>query len=131
MYTVFVYGTLRKGESNHSIIEEANLKEKHCWTTGELYDTGAGYPALFQSGEGVVYGELYEVDDKLLARIDVLEGFQEGRKANLYERVIQPIETPHKQYKAITYIMNTTSSSFQRIATGDWVSYRLNNDLLS
>ncbi|MCA0988709.1 gamma-glutamylcyclotransferase family protein [Guptibacillus algicola] len=124
MHIVFVYGTLRKGESNHHVIEGATLLEEYSWTSGALYDTGAGYPAMFGSSEHVVYGEIYEVDDTYLSRIDVLEGFQEGRSANLYDRVIQTVHSKEKTYDAITYIMKTRSSSFGQIDSGDWVIYR-------
>lgn len=124
MHIVFVYGTLRKGESNHHVIDGATLLEECSWTSGELYDTGAGYPAMFESSDRVVYGEIYEVDDTYLSRIDVLEGFQEGRRANLYDRVIQTVHSKEETYDAITYIMKTRVSSFGRIDSGDWVKYR-------
>ena len=90
MHTVFCYGTLRQGESNHSLNARRGTKViGKCWTTGKLYDTGDGYPALIQSEENKVYGEVYEVDDKLLEKIDLLEGFQEGRDHNLYDRVVK------------------------------------------
>ncbi|WP_270180699.1 gamma-glutamylcyclotransferase family protein [Alkalihalobacillus sp. CinArs1] len=126
MHIVFVYGTLRKGESNHRVIEGARLLESYSWTSGKLYDTGAGYPALFQSEEGVVYGEVYEVNDTFLSRIDVLEGFQEGRRANLYDRIIQPVYSKGKQYDAITYVMKTKPSTFRKIDSGNWTEYRRN-----
>ncbi|WP_377891095.1 gamma-glutamylcyclotransferase [Alkalihalobacillus sp. R86527] len=128
MHVVFVYGTLRKGESNHHVIEGATLLEEYSWTSGELYDTGAGYPAMFESSESVVYGEIYKVNDTILSRIDVLEGFQVGRTANLYERVIQTVQSKGNQYDAITYIMKTRPSSFQRIDSGNWGEDKLDND---
>ncbi|WP_371018175.1 gamma-glutamylcyclotransferase family protein [Pseudalkalibacillus sp. JSM 102089] len=93
MHLVFCYGTLRLGESNHGVIKGAPLKESFCWTKGELYDTQDGYPALVQSEdeEHNVYGEVYEVDNQLLERINILEGYQEGRDHNLYDRVMQEI----------------------------------------
>ncbi|WP_347551936.1 gamma-glutamylcyclotransferase family protein [Pseudalkalibacillus hwajinpoensis] len=126
MHIIFCYGTLREGESNHSVIEGAILKERTSWGSGELFDTGDGYPAYIQSDYGKVYGEIYKVGDKLLERIDILEGFQEGREGNLYERIIQPIETKRGNYEAITYVMQEAKPAFKRIPGGDWVSYRLN-----
>ncbi|WP_394175827.1 gamma-glutamylcyclotransferase family protein [Guptibacillus hwajinpoensis] len=79
MKLVFCYGTLRHGESNHGVIQGAIqgaiLRELNSWTKGMLYDTRNGYPALIESNNGQVYGEVYEVNEQLLERIDLLEGF--------------------------------------------------------
>ena len=42
----FVYGTLMRGESNHVVAARHGLAGVHrAWVRGELFDTGAGYPA--------------------------------------------------------------------------------------
>ncbi|MCA0173247.1 gamma-glutamylcyclotransferase [Bacillus sp. RAR_GA_16] len=124
MHLVFCYGTLRSGESNHSLISRAVLKESSCWTKGKLYDTGDGYPALIQQDSGKVYGEVYEVDDQLLERIDRLEGYQEGRDHNLYDRVWQRIEKESGEDMALTYVMRRPEERFTEIISGDWAAYR-------
>ncbi len=124
MHTVFCYGTLRRGEDNHALMEGAERKEEECWTMGKLYDTRDGYPALIHSEENKVYGEVYEVDDQLLEKIDLLEGFQEGRDHNLYDRVVQRIIGEKGNYDAITYIMKIPEEGFIEIRSGDWVKYR-------
>ncbi len=124
MHLVFCYGTLRLGESNHSVIKGAALKESFCWTKGQLYDTQDGYPALVQNEEHNVYGEVYEVDDQLLERINILEGYQEGRDHNLYDRVMQEIESAQWSFEAITYIMRNREERFIEIQGGDWIDYR-------
>ncbi|MDP4549307.1 gamma-glutamylcyclotransferase family protein [Alkalihalobacillus macyae] len=124
MNLVFCYGTLRYGESNHEVIQGAVLKERNSWTKGMLYDTGNGYPALIKSVEEEVYGELYEVNEQLLERIDILEGFQEGRDHNLYDRIVQRIESENGNYEAITYVMREAEDHFIKIEGGDWVLYQ-------
>jgi gamma-glutamylcyclotransferase (GGCT)/AIG2-like uncharacterized protein YtfP len=124
MYLVFCYGTLRSGESNHAVIKGANLIESFSWTNGQLYDTRDGYPALIQNEDANVYGEVYEVDAQLLEKINLLEGYQEGRDHNLYERVMQKIESDRGSYEAITYIMRKPEKRFMEIPGGDWVMYR-------
>ncbi|MGA9289123.1 MAG: gamma-glutamylcyclotransferase family protein [Anaerobacillus sp.] len=126
MHTVFCYGTLRLGESNHNLMKGAKRKEDQFWTIGKLYDTGDGYPALIQSEESKVYGEVYEVDDELLEKIDVLEGFQEGRDYNLYDRVMKKVSGEKGSYDAITYVMRNPEERFIEIRGGDWVKYRQN-----
>ncbi|MGB8000416.1 MAG: gamma-glutamylcyclotransferase family protein [Anaerobacillus sp.] len=126
MHTVFCYGTLRLGESNHKLMKRARRKEGKFWTIGKLYDTGDGYPALIHSEESKVYGEVYEVDDELLKKIDVLEGFQEGRDHNLYDRVMKKVSGEKESYDAITYVMRNPKERFIEIPSGDWVKYRQN-----
>ena len=124
MHLVFCYGTLRSGESNHNVISGAVLKESSCWTKGKLYDTGDGYPALIQNDSGKVYGEVYEVNDHLLERINLLEGYEEGRDHDLYDRVVMNIGTDQGRYEAITYVMRKPEERFSEIRSGDWVTYR-------
>ncbi|MBN8209679.1 gamma-glutamylcyclotransferase [Bacillus sp. NTK071] len=124
MRLVFCYGTLRYGEINHSVIKGAILRERTCWTKGTLYDTRNGYPALIESGDETVLGEIYEVNDQLLERIDTLEGFQEGRDHNLYDRIVRTIESNTGSYEAITYVMREPEDHFIEIKGGDWIIYR-------
>lgn len=75
MRTIFVYGTLKKGGSNHALLEGATFigngitKGKHL-----MLDTG-GFPVVLDTNEVQhVSGELYEVDDSIVHRLDQLEG---------------------------------------------------------
>jgi len=76
MIRVFVYGTLRPGQSHHNrIVSGCKVIVTPAWTYGELYDLGWGFPAM-TAGENEVYGDLLEFDDPgILRRIDRLEGF--------------------------------------------------------
>jgi gamma-glutamylaminecyclotransferase len=78
MTTLFVYGTLKKGKVRHlhmtgaTFLREARTKARYA-----LYQSpGADYPCLVDDEtEGVaVEGELWEVPDDCLARLDVVEG---------------------------------------------------------
>ncbi|MBM7702262.1 gamma-glutamylcyclotransferase [Metabacillus iocasae] len=117
---VFVYGTLRKGESNHDLLKDAHLVAEQAYTQGALYDSGRGYPAM-TTGDGVVYGELYEVNDLELKALDQLEGYKAGSPTNEYERIIQSIKTDVSTIEAIVYVVNEASSLCEtRIPGGDW-----------
>ena len=80
---VFVYGTLKKGFPNHNNYMES-AKRLGKYQTVEKYPLvlcGARYvPCMINSpGKGHhVEGELYEVDDECLNRIDALEGIQDS-----------------------------------------------------
>jgi gamma-glutamylaminecyclotransferase len=75
--TVFVYGTLKRGCRNHRRLESAPFLGE-AWTQPLylLLDCGS-YPGLVLAGSGhqgqAIYGELYRVEDRLLADLDVFE----------------------------------------------------------
>lgn len=102
MNKVFVYGTLKKGRSNH----EAYMS--HAKFVGEgktsremwgLMDFGA-YPAMTY-GQNKVRGEVYEVTEFELSRIDRLEGIDVG----LYQRHMIEVEVDGQTYDCYTYLM--------------------------
>ncbi len=71
---LFVYGTLRAGEPNHRLLEGAEHVGP-AWTEPRfrMVDLGA-YPAIVADGATSIEGELYDVDDSLLAQLDRFEG---------------------------------------------------------
>ncbi len=84
MNLIFVYGTLKRGYSNHHYLQGQAFVDKARTAPGyALYDL-EGYPGMVrQEGdlEGVS-GEVWSVDDECLARLDLLECTAEG----LYSR---------------------------------------------
>lgn len=90
-YSVFVYGTLRKGGSNHRLMESADF----CNTTRipgyEMWSLGP-FPAVvpvsgIPADPPYIVAELYRVDAALLARLDLLEDYYgPDHPRNLYER---------------------------------------------
>lgn len=109
-HLVFVYGTLRKGESNHHYLE-------HCEMLGvietnpvyALFDLGP-YPGLIE-GKTSVIGEVYRVDDATLIELDLLEEVPIE-----YRR--ESIETPFG--KAWIYLYQEAPHREQLIPSGDW-----------
>jgi len=84
MTTVFVYGTLKRGGSNHLFLTAQRFIGEARTVPGfTLYSLGE-YPGMVRaSGDTAgVTGELWSVDDATLAELDRLEGLDEG----LYER---------------------------------------------
>ncbi|PYZ95116.1 gamma-glutamylcyclotransferase [Salipaludibacillus keqinensis] len=119
---VFVYGTLRKNESNHGLLKRAKLVSQQAKLKGSLFNTGQGYPALMLKGESYVYGEIYNVDDNILANLDVLEGYTPGRKDNLYERQEKQVETDIGIIDAWVYVLNAENDEHlvHHIPFQDW-----------
>lgn len=83
MIRLFVYGTLKNGQCNHDLLAEASFV-KHDEARGLLFG-GMGAPRVMPPVQGMegcwVKGEVYDVPDTLLPRIDRLEGHPHG-----YER---------------------------------------------
>lgn len=124
---VFVYGTLRKHEGNHGLLKNAVPIAQQAWTYGELFDTGYGYPALKCSEQGKVYGELYEIDQTILSKLDHLEDYKANREDNLYERVEAQIFTDIGEYSGFVYIEKQEGLGKELILHGDWKLYQLLN----
>lgn len=85
---MFVYGTLKRGERNHHLVEGAGLLAAGpAELRGfDLYDLEPdGYPALV-AGSGVVFGELLTLPgEAALTSLDELE--EVDRTPPTYERV--------------------------------------------
>jgi gamma-glutamylaminecyclotransferase len=73
--TLFVYGTLRRGQRNHRyLFGQEFLAEARTVPHYRLHDCG-GYPGLVEdrSHDLAVSGEVWSVDDEALRAIDLLE----------------------------------------------------------
>lgn len=77
---VFVYGTLRKGHGNNRLLPEDTFIGTATTEDGYVMTAYSGFPAVYfptyeDGDEGtIITGELYEVDDATLERLDGLEG---------------------------------------------------------
>jgi gamma-glutamylcyclotransferase (GGCT)/AIG2-like uncharacterized protein YtfP len=109
-HLLFVYGTLRRGESNHYLLEPAQCLGQHQ-TRPEftLYDLGP-YPAVIE-GHDAIIGEVYLIDEETLANVDELEDCPVE-----YRR--EQIETPFGS--AWIYLYQDVSKLSIMISSGDW-----------
>lgn len=75
MFFVFVYGSLRSGESNHEQMAGARLVSADSVALdAALIAYLEGYPGLVRSRGARTRGEVYEVDAAPLSRLDEFEG---------------------------------------------------------
>ena len=81
---VFVYGTLKRGASNHAWLAGSSWLGEACMPGLVLHDLGPFPMAVV--GAGTVHGELYAVAAAGLARLDQLEGYP-----RLYDRRLLPL----------------------------------------
>lgn len=107
---VFVYGTLRAGESNHGLLVNSECLGV-CQTLPQfgLFDLGP-YPAVV-SGDQAIVGEVYRVDLNTMANLDELEEYP-----NLYDRITT--ETPFGL--AWIYLYQNSSELTISIESNDW-----------
>ncbi|WP_411955287.1 gamma-glutamylcyclotransferase [Alkalibacillus sp. S2W] len=117
---VFVYGTLRYGERNHRIIAEEKLIAYQASIQGRMVDTELGFPAVVLDDSSWVYGEVYEVSEETLIKINALEGY-EPKQDPYYERVQVEVKTDYGFLNAYTYYMVAHQvKEWSTIASGDW-----------
>ena len=100
MTRIFVYGTLKRGGSNHALLAGQQFLGAACTAPGYILYLLGDYPGMVRAAndQAGVTGEVWLVDDACLQQLDELEGVAEG----LYERVPikpappfddQPVET--------------------------------------
>lgn len=112
---VAVYGTLKRGQSNHHYLARARYLGPARLDGFALYDLGP-WPAV-RPGTGCVQVEVYAVDAPTLAALDELEDYRAAAPASgLYDRV--QVTTPYG--RAWLYRYNRALSPRQYLASGCW-----------
>lgn len=80
---IFVYGSLRYGFELHHLIAKSRFVGLGYIEGYEMYNLG-NYPGIVK-GDGIVWGEVYEIDDNLIKFLDEVEDFK-GSPDDLYVR---------------------------------------------
>jgi gamma-glutamylcyclotransferase (GGCT)/AIG2-like uncharacterized protein YtfP len=119
---LFIYGTLLPGLRLEGEMHGATLLGA-AQVPGRLVDVGR-YPGLLH-GEGLVTGEVYEVDAAQLARLDGVEGVVPGdRSASQYWRDTVTVQSGPLQGQPVqTYVYNRPVDGCTPIAHGDYRRY--------
>lgn len=116
--TLFIYGTLKRGASNHAVLaDQAFLGEARTVGGYRLYVV-ADYPGLVRDPtdhRGVV-GELWTVTPDALARLDAFEGVPE----KLYRRDRIELVAPQDTVVAETYYYLRNTRGRRPIISGSW-----------
>ena len=131
-HLVAVYGSLRKGMSNHRLNENAGAVHLFDGLTYENYDMHAycpgGYPSVnltgTQSGKPVKV-EIYQVEYQgLLNSYDHLEGYSVANPENsFYNRTMVPIVLSPTGDMVMAWIYHIDEDNGDLVEDGDWVKY--------
>lgn len=118
-HLVFVYGTLRRGSAGAMSIRFPDAKFiADAKVNGSLYDLGAYPGLLLDESRSSVIGEVYEVDDELLNRLDDFEA------SSHYLR--KQVEIPLGAHRKVCWTYEPDSELYSLrtlITSGDWIEY--------
>lgn len=130
MQHVFVYGTLRAGEVNdirvaatrHGIAPPTLIGTASV--RGRLFDFG-DYPGMVvDAAAGPVVGDIYEIEDALVAVLDEIEEVYPGAEGLFLAREtgveIDGARVPCRFYP----VALESVAGLAEITGGDWIAYR-------
>lgn len=118
---VFVYGTLRRGGSNHFRMDGAEFVASGT-ICGRMYRID-WYPGIvLDPAGGEIQGELYHVGPDLLSALDVFEGLSAGEIEGSEYRRIQTTVVRQDSQTATAWIWEWLGmvDESQRLLDGDW-----------
>jgi gamma-glutamylcyclotransferase (GGCT)/AIG2-like uncharacterized protein YtfP len=129
---LFVYGTLRRKPSPRT--KQASLGEAHqrflinshycgeALVNGYLYSLGE-YPGLIldENTTGQVKGEIFQIEESDLKKLDEYEEIDPLSTNNEYQRIQTEITADSgERFLAWVYILNDVDRKRKIIQSGDW-----------
>jgi len=114
---VFVYGTLKRGLHNaHYLAGQKFVAEARTQPVYRMVDCG-GYPGMYPVAENGlnIAGEIWEVSEACLAKLDLLEDVAGGE----YERTLVQLLPPHADLGVQGYLYRWRNPT-QRDAGDNW-----------
>jgi gamma-glutamylcyclotransferase (GGCT)/AIG2-like uncharacterized protein YtfP len=118
---LFVYGTLRQGQTARSLVANSIVRSVPAHVMGQIYAFPMGYPGFSESGAGRVVGELLWLTD-LAATFGLLDAY-EGED---FARVITQVTTQDGE-ELWSWLYTLADPDAIKLGTliadGDWVRY--------
>ncbi|MEP6719497.1 MAG: gamma-glutamylcyclotransferase family protein [bacterium] len=120
-HLVFVYGSLRRGSARSMSIRFPTAKFiAEAKVSGSLYDLGEYPGAVIDGSNSLVIGEVYEVGDELLNKLDDFEA------SSNYRRQQVEISLGTHRRTGWLYVPEDDPESYSQhtlIKSGDWIEY--------
>ena len=121
---IFAYGSLRYGFELHGLLKNSRFVGLAFTEGYKMYDLGS-YPGVVR-GEGVIYGEVYEIDNEIIALLDKVEDYR-GRPDDLYVREKTKVYFDDRRRYSLSdvyiYVYNQDISGRDQIEEGDYSKY--------
>jgi len=111
----FVYGTLKKGMRNHTVLQRCNaelIAEVETIEKYPMFDLGNGFPFL-QNKVGVgsiIQGELYKINSRYRKLLDEFEGVP-----TLYKKGVLTVEIENIKYSNVNCYFITDELSDEEL----------------
>src|SRR4051794_8323842 len=133
---IFVYGTLRHGQSNyHRLLAGKTAREQSAVLTDHALHTDI-FPYVFDTSDGSsVYGELMfplpHLYDDVLAHLDELEDYREGDPSSMYlggKRPVYYTDADREPQTITAWVYHAgpetrrEATEQNRIPSGDWLT---------
>jgi gamma-glutamylcyclotransferase (GGCT)/AIG2-like uncharacterized protein YtfP len=121
---VFVYGTLRQGDSNDiTKLDPAPVYIGNSSIKGNMYHLG-GYPGVTLGGMNTIIGEVYAITEPLERLLDGIESEYPAQADEYAKRDIK-VTVNGKTLDCIVYEINAAYIQGKpQIISGDWVKTR-------
>jgi gamma-glutamylcyclotransferase (GGCT)/AIG2-like uncharacterized protein YtfP len=123
---LFVYGTMRQGQTARSLIANSITRCAAAATSGAIYAFPMGYPGFTDGGAGNVVGEVLWLTD-LPATFGLLDAYEGADFARVIKKV--KLETGEEVWTWIYTLADPGAVKLgSLIADGDWVRFCALND---
>jgi gamma-glutamylcyclotransferase (GGCT)/AIG2-like uncharacterized protein YtfP len=122
---IAVYGTLRKGEVNHALMNHVGAKYVETRTVDGLeilVSKSLGFPvAIIKAGSRAVV-EIYEVAESNLSALDRLESYRPSdMDGSMYHRVALPDDSKTSVYVGNPKFWRGRETRFKPVT--DWITF--------
>ena len=120
---LFVYGTLRQGQTARSLVANQITRSAKATTSGSIYAFPMGHPGFVEGdGKGRVFGEVIWLTE-LAATFGLLDAY-EGQD---FARVIRQVTLDDTNEQVWCWIYTLSDPGAIKVGTliqhGDWVRY--------
>ena len=118
---LFVYGTLRNGQTARSLVANQIIRSVSATTRGNIYAFPMGYPGLVEDDTALVRGDVIWLTE-LAATFGLLDAFEGTDFARVIRKVT--LETGQEIWAWLYVLADPATVRLgTRIEDGDWVRY--------